>query len=210
MHDVYERIAALSPKKRALLALRLNRQMTIDPDRQEVSSGVGLGANPEQVPTAAQLRHFLLEKLPDYMVPSAFVMLDALPLTPSGKVDRRGLPAHDLTRPEVEETPVAPHTALETLIAEVWREALQVEHVGVYDNFFDLGGHSLLAMRVVAKIEKQIGLRINPGEMFGQTLGQLAAACEEQWAAQLQQSVPTGFTQKLLHALKRAVFPKKR
>ncbi len=133
----------------------------------------------KQAPTFNELRGFLQQKLPEYMVPSSFVFLDTLPLTPNGKVDRRALPAPDRTRPEPGETFVAPHSPLESLIAEVWKEVLGVDQVSVYDNFFDLGGHSLLSMKVVAHLEKKLGLRINPGELIFQTLGQLASACEE-------------------------------
>ena len=86
------------------------------------------------------------------MVPSAFVFLDAMPMTPNGKIDRRKLPAPDHLRPELEQTFVAPRNAMEEMLAETWRELLGVEQVGVFDNFFDLGGHSLLATQVVSRI----------------------------------------------------------
>jgi len=155
--------------------------------------------------TISELRRFLKEKLPEYMVPSAFVMLDALPLTPNGKVDRRALPAPDRTRPELEETFVTPHTPVASLIAEVWQEVLGVEKVGVYDNFFDLGGHSLLSMQVIAKLEKKLGVRVNPREFIVQTLGQLAASYEEKMPL-VQHSEPKSFAQKLWHTIKSAVF----
>jgi acyl carrier protein len=204
MNDFYERIAALSPKKRALLAVRLDKQ-TPSLDRQNVSGEARPAANPAQAPTASQLRRFLMDKLPDYMVPSSFVMLDALPLTPGGKVNHQALSALNATGAELENAFAAPRTPLESLIAEVWREALKVDRVGIHDNFFDLGGHSLLAMRAVADIEKKSGLRINPGEMFGQTLGQLAAACEERWATRPQPSESKGVRRKLFHTIKRVV-----
>ncbi len=138
-----------------------------------------LVANKESAASISELRSFLKEKLPDYMVPSAFVLLDALPLTPNGKVDRQALPVPDQARLEVGESREAPRTPLESLIAEIWQDVLHVDRVSVYDNFFDLGGHSLLSLQVVAKLEKSIGLQINPGEMIFQTLGQLASVCEE-------------------------------
>jgi amino acid adenylation domain-containing protein len=98
------------------------------------------------------LREFLLEKLPDYMVPSAFVILEKLPLTPSGKVNRLALPA-----PEFElstSTFVAPRNSLETQIQAIWEDILGVKPIGVKDNFFELGGHSLLAVRLFAQLEK--------------------------------------------------------
>ena len=106
----------------------------------------------DQKPTISVLRRFLKEKLPEYMLPSAFVMLDALPLTPSGKVDRRALPAPDTARPEVEEAFVAPRTPLEGEITKTWSQVLGLEEVGIHDNFFDLGGHSLLATQINSRL----------------------------------------------------------
>jgi amino acid adenylation domain-containing protein len=109
---------------------------------------------PGTTPTVSELRNFLLEKLPDYMVPSSFVILDAVPLTPNGKVNRRALPLPDQARPELEQAFVAPQTELEQVVAGVWREVLGIEQVGVDDNFFELGGHSLLATQVVARLSE--------------------------------------------------------
>ena len=86
------------------------------------------------------------------MVPSAFVFLDKLPLTPNGKVDRKALAAPDQSRPELEESYVTPRTPVEEVVASIWSEVLNLENVGIHDNFFDLGGHSLLATRVVSRI----------------------------------------------------------
>jgi acyl carrier protein len=101
-----------------------------------------------QVPTVTELRSFLLEKLPDYMVPSTFVMLRALPYTPNGKLDYGALPAPERLRPALDAAYVAPRTEIEQRIATVWREVLGLEEVGLHDNFFDLGGHSLLLAEV--------------------------------------------------------------
>src|SRR5262249_5786556 len=95
----------------------------------------------------SELRRALSEKLPLYMLPAAFVMLDSLPLTPNGKVDRRALPAPDELNANLTRTPVAPRTPLEEALAAMWTEVLRVEPIGVQDNFFELGGQSLLAMR---------------------------------------------------------------
>ena len=91
---------------------------------------------------SAQLRSFVQASLPDYMVPSAFVLLDALPLTPNGKLDRKALPAPDYRMPE--STLILPRDAVETRLATIWQEVLGVHPVGVTDNFFELGGDSLL------------------------------------------------------------------
>jgi amino acid adenylation domain-containing protein len=99
-----------------------------------------------------ELRRFLRGKLPEYMIPSGFVFLDALPLNPNGKIDRDALPSHDLGRPWLEEGFLEPRTGIEELVAQVWREVLKLDKIGVHDNFFDLGGHSLVATRIVARL----------------------------------------------------------
>lgn len=105
-------------------------------------------------PSATELRSFLSQKLPEYMIPSAFVFLDALPLTPTpnGKVDRSNLPPPDNSRPALDQGFVEPRSGIEELVAQVWREVLKLDKIGVFDNFFELGGHSLLATRVVARL----------------------------------------------------------
>ncbi len=128
-----------------------------------------------------QLRRFLRRKLPDYMVPSAFVLLDALPLTPNGKVDRRALPAPDRFRPEPEETFVAPRNELELQLTKIWEQVLGTHPVGVRDNFFDLGGHSLLAVPLFAQIEKETDKKLPPATLFqAPTIEQLASLLRAQ------------------------------
>ncbi|HEY0605351.1 MAG TPA: amino acid adenylation domain-containing protein, partial [Herpetosiphonaceae bacterium] len=112
------------------------------------------------------LREFLAQRLPEYMVPAAFVLLDTFPRTPNGKVDRRRLPAPDAARPELDTAFVAPRDELERTIAAIWRQALQVEDVGVHDNFFDLGGHSLLILQVWNELQTQLNSDISVVEMF--------------------------------------------
>ncbi len=101
-----------------------------------------------------ELRSFLREKLPDYMIPSGFVLLEEFPLTPNGKVDRRALPEPGQTRPDLEAAFVTPRSAAEEVVAAIWSEVLRVERVGIYDNFFDLGGHSLLATQVISRLRE--------------------------------------------------------
>lgn len=101
-----------------------------------------------------ELGNFLKKQLPDYMIPSAFVLLEALPLTPNGKVDRRSLPAPDLQKLELAEPYVAPRNAVEEVLAGIWAKTLRVERVGIHDNFFELGGHSLLATQVISRIRE--------------------------------------------------------
>jgi len=107
--------------------------------------------------TVPELRAVLEQSLPGYMVPSAFVLLDALPLTPNGKVDRRALPAPDGDRAGLADGFVAPRTAVEEDLVAIWRQVLGLERVGIRDNFFTLGGHSLLATQVMTRVEEAFG-----------------------------------------------------
>jgi amino acid adenylation domain-containing protein len=122
--------------------------------------------NPGEAPAVGELRRFLQEKLPDYMVPSAFVEMDALPLTPNGKVDRRALPEPDQARLKLESTYVAARTPTEQTLVDIWKEVLKVEQVGVNDNFFELGGHSLLATQMIAKIENTFEVETSMRSLF--------------------------------------------
>jgi amino acid adenylation domain-containing protein len=108
--------------------------------------------NAEQAPISSDLRNFLKSRLPAYMVPSAFVLLDAFPLTPNRKIDRHALPTPDETRVDSEKVFVAPRTPVEEKLAGIWAEVLRLERVGVNDNFFELGGHSLSAMQVISRL----------------------------------------------------------
>jgi amino acid adenylation domain-containing protein len=116
--------------------------------------------------TADELRRFLKDKLPDHMVPAVFVLLDALPLLPNGKIDRRALPAPDRTRPELDKAFVAPRTPTEELLAEIWAQVLDIERVGIHDNFFDLGGHSLLATQTVSRVRDAFHVDIPLRRLF--------------------------------------------
>jgi amino acid adenylation domain-containing protein len=127
---------------------------------------------------APALRDMLQQRLPEYMVPSAYVELEALPLTPNGKVDRRALPAPDdeaVIHGEYE----APRTPTEEVLAGIWAEVLQLDRVGVHDNFFELGGHSLLAMRMVARIRDGMKVELPLRALFeAPSVGELAGRIE--------------------------------
>jgi acyl carrier protein len=114
---------------------------------------------------AAELRAFLKERLPEYMVPSYIVTLDALPLTANGKLDRRALPEPDGQRPTANEY-VEPQTAIERAVAQVWQQVLGVDQVGRYDNFFDLGGHSLLMVQIHSKLRDVLNTNISMVDLF--------------------------------------------
>ncbi|MDB9465838.1 non-ribosomal peptide synthetase [Dolichospermum circinale] len=116
--------------------------------------------------TSSELRQFLKGNLPEYMIPAAFVMLKALPLTPNGKVDRLVLPKPEITNSELETAFVAPGTALETKLAEIWCTVLHREQVGIYDNFFELGGHSLLITSVISRIQEHFSIVLPLRSLF--------------------------------------------
>ncbi|MFL6253473.1 MAG: amino acid adenylation domain-containing protein, partial [Pyrinomonadaceae bacterium] len=138
-----------------------------------------LVAAEDSQPDASELRSFLRQRLPDYMVPSAFVLLEEMPLTENGKVDRRALPA-----PEAQETSeayVAPRTPMEEMLASIWAEVLKVERVGVEDNFFDLGGHSLLAFQLVTRVRQTFRVEVLLRNLFAApTVAGLAAFIESE------------------------------
>jgi non-ribosomal peptide synthetase component F/thioesterase domain-containing protein/acyl carrier protein len=136
---------------------------------------------------ATILRQSLAAKLPQFMIPSSFVMLAALPLTPNGKLDRAALPIPtDLVNQHPEEY-TAPRSDHEKELVELWQEVMSLDHVGVHDNFFDLGGHSLLAVRLFALIEKRFGKRLPLATLFqAPTIAQLVARLNEdstQWSS---------------------------
>ena len=134
----------------------------------------------QQAPTGSELRSYLKQKLPHYMVPSAFVLLEAMPKTPNGKVDRRNMPAPqaaDFTEPNEY---VAPNDELESELSKIWATVLSKDKVGIRDNFFDLGGHSLLAARLMHRIEQTFAQRLPLAAL-------LQAPTIEQLAAQLRQ-----------------------
>ena len=121
-------------------------------DKRLVAYIVAAGNAP---PSVSEVRRFVEQKLPPFMVPSRFVMLDALPLTPTGKVNRRVLPDPGKSRPDLDTPFVAPRTPIEEKLSKIWVNVLSLDQVGIYDNFFDLGGHSLLAVRLFADIERE-------------------------------------------------------
>ncbi len=132
----------------------------------------------------SELRAFLKQRLPEYMIPSVFVLLYALPLTPNGKVDRRALPAPDQDRPDLATGYVPPRDAVEEQLAAIWAEVLGLERVGIHDNFFELGGHSLLATRVIARANSVLDVDLALRRMFETpTIAALAAEISVQRAA---------------------------
>ncbi|MEH2284582.1 MAG: amino acid adenylation domain-containing protein [Nostoc sp.] len=145
----------------------------------------------ESQPTTEELRHFLKQKLPNYMIPSAFMLLKALPMTPNQKVDYRALPAPDLSR-SVEDNFVAPQTPTEERLAAIWSEILRLKQVGIHDNFFELGGDSILSIQVISRAN-QAGIQIAPKQLFQyQTIAELAAVAGITRTVKAEQGLVTG------------------
>ena len=131
----------------------------------------------------AELRVYLAERLPEYMMPGTWVRLEQMPLTSNGKVDRRALPAPDTQRPELSSAYIPPRSAVEQEIAEIWQEVLGIGNVGVADNFFDLGGHSLHAVRVHGKLRVKFENKLSLVHIFQfPTIGALADLIGQQTA----------------------------
>ncbi len=162
--------------------------------RDDVPGGPALvayltGSGPAALGVAAEARAYLRDRLPAFMIPAQFVVLDALPLSPNGKVDRRALPPPSGSRPELEVAFAAPHTDTERSLATLWQDLLGVERVGREDNFFELGGHSLLAVTLFADIERVFGVRLPLAALFqAPTLDRLATEIEQ--ARRAPSSVP--------------------
>ena len=124
----------------------------------------------------SELRRYLRQRLPEYMIPSMIVPVDVFPLTPNGKVDRRALP--DAFGPAPRRNGVPPRTPTERVIADIWMTLLGLQTLTVTDNFFELGGHSLLAMRAADAIATRTGRDLDPRLLFFRTLEQVAEACD--------------------------------
>ncbi|AVH69203.1 non-ribosomal peptide synthetase [Nostoc sp. 'Lobaria pulmonaria (5183) cyanobiont'] len=157
---------------------------------------------PDQTPTISELRSYLKELLPEYMVPGVFIFLDTLPLLPNGKVDRRALPVPEALRPTLTTTYEVPQSEIEQQIAKLWQEVLHLDKVGIHDNFFDLGGHSLLMIQVNHKLRAILQRDISVVTMFqNPTIYSLA-----QYLSQKQQLYFTGTrhrAQKQIEAINR-------
>ena len=126
------------------------------------------------------LRDFLRDRLPGYMVPSDFFLLDAMPLGPTGKINRKALPAPEELQPELEETAVFPTTPLQITLANIWQPLLGREQIGIHTNFFDVGGHSLLATQVVSRIREQLNVELSQRRFFEiPTIAELAVEIEQ-------------------------------
>jgi amino acid adenylation domain-containing protein/non-ribosomal peptide synthase protein (TIGR01720 family) len=146
------------------------------PDKRLVAYLVAATAAP---PTVVELREYLQQHLPEYMIPAAFVFLAQLPLTPNGKIDRKALPAPETNRAELGSDYAAPRTPTEQTLAEIWSGVLRVERVGINDDFFALGGDSILCFQVISRAARA-GLRLSPRQVFQHpTIARLAPLLEQ-------------------------------
>jgi amino acid adenylation domain-containing protein len=148
-------------------------------EKQLVAYVIGEG---ETAPESARLRNYLKERLPEYMVPAAFVMLENLPLSPNGKIDRLALPAPTRATPNAETGYEAPRTKLERLLAQLWREILFVEHIGRRDKFFEIGGDSLKAARFLNRLQEELGEVVYIVALFdAPTVAELASYLQDHY-----------------------------
>ncbi|HKV35213.1 MAG TPA: amino acid adenylation domain-containing protein [Pyrinomonadaceae bacterium] len=139
----------------------------------------------DKLPATSDLRLYLRDKLPAYMIPSAIVVLDALPLTSNGKIDHQALPAPNETSTDRANSFIAPRNLMELQLAEMWEEILNVRPIGLTDNFFDLGGHSILGLRLMARIQKQFDLDLPLATLFdGGTVEHLASIIRQRTVAE--------------------------
>jgi long-subunit acyl-CoA synthetase (AMP-forming) len=142
-------------------------------------------ARMEKTFDASEVRQYLKHKLPEYMIPAALVLLDELPLTPSGKVDRRALPAPDQNGLQLANVYQPPRTPTEQKLVAIWGEVLKLDKVGIYDNFFDLGGHSLLATQIISRIRRAFSIDLPLRHMFeSPTVAEMAAIITQTQAKQ--------------------------
>jgi hypothetical protein len=148
-------------------------------------------------PGYLELRSFLSTRLLEHMVPSAFVLLDEMPLTPNGKINRRALPAPEVSRPEIEQRYVAPRNDIEVALVELWQEVLGISPIGVSDNFFGLGGHSLKATRLLSRVRGIFRTQLPLSVVFEATTVE-ALAC-----ALVEHEAKPGQTAKIAHVLQR-------
>ncbi|HEY0022717.1 MAG TPA: non-ribosomal peptide synthase/polyketide synthase [Longimicrobium sp.] len=207
--EIEARLAEHAAVHEAVVVARAREGEAGDPRLVAYYTGDSVGA--------AALRALLAERLPDYMVPAAFVHMDALPVNPNGKLDRKALPEPVFAGDE--EAYVAPRTPVEEVLAGIWAEVLGVARLGVEASFFELGGHSLLATRVVSQVRERFGVELPLRALFeGPTVAELAARVEEMRGAGLPvlppvvpagrtRTLPLSFTQQRLWFLEQLGTP---
>ena len=145
----------------------------------------------QSTPSVSVLVTYLRQKLPEYMVPSAFVTLNALPMTPSGKIDRRALPAPEHKRPDLDQTYASPRSELEHYLSILWCDILHIDRVGIHDRFFELGGNSIRAARLVDRLQKELGASIYIISVFeAPTVNEYAAFLKKNYSQTVTERFP--------------------
>ena len=140
---------------------------------------------------SANLRNYLKQKLPDYMIPSSLVFRNSFPLTPSGKVDRRALPAPERISPDLEGDFVAPRSPIEKMLAKIWADLLDVERIGIHDDFFELGGNSLIVTRLASRLRDNFQVELSISKLFETpTIAELTAVIGKSLIATETQTIP--------------------
>jgi amino acid adenylation domain-containing protein/non-ribosomal peptide synthase protein (TIGR01720 family) len=148
-------------------------------------------AKKANTPKSQELRSYLQEKVPQYMIPGVFVALESFPLTPNGKINRHALPIPEITTDDRELT-ATPRNQIESTLVNIWQEVLQVDNIGIYDNFFELGGDSILSLQVIAKA-KSAGIQLTPKQIFQyQTIAELETVASKTTTEIAQQGLVTG------------------
>ncbi|MEG4235326.1 amino acid adenylation domain-containing protein [Microcoleus sp. Pol11C3] len=147
---------------------------------------------PEAAPKSNDLRNFLKQKLPDYMIPATFIMLETLPLTPNGKIDSKALPKPETVHQQLATNKVLPQTSTQKILGTIWAEVLQIQEVGIHDNFFELGGDSILSIQIIARCH-QANLQLTPKDLFQhQTIAELAKIVTPTTEITAEQGLVTG------------------
>jgi acyl-coenzyme A synthetase/AMP-(fatty) acid ligase/acyl carrier protein len=160
-------------------------------DKRLVADLVG-GETHDSHISEVDFREYLISRLPEYMIPSVFVILERFPITPNGKVDRHALPIPDVAQRDIRETYVAPRTAIEKQLAELWAEVLKIDQIGIYDDFFELGGHSLLATQLVSRVRAVFQADFPLVRLFEMpTIANLASVIEQAAATAAPSQLPS-------------------
>jgi len=188
--------------EKALLDLQAVKEATVIARKEEQSGSYRLVAylvaSCQPLPTVSELQRALRQNLPYYMIPSTFVELGALPLTPTGKVDRHALPVPGLVRPKLESRFVAPRTPVEKTLAKIWSEILEIESVGIYDKFLELGGNSLLATRIISRTFNTFKVKLSLQSLLATpTIAEMAIIITQCWTEKVDHKelcrILTGF-----------------
>jgi amino acid adenylation domain-containing protein len=182
--------SALCSHNKVRAAVVLAREDKPGEKRLVAYAALEMGRQSDRPEVIGELRAFLKTKLPAYMVPSAFVLMEGLPVSPNGKIDRKSLPPPEVAMPPETICYARPRDPLERQLVEIWEEVLNVRPIGIHDNFFELGGHSLLSVRLFDQIERKLGIKAPLATLFEKTtIEHLASALLRQEATRSRSAV---------------------